>query len=329
MKQTRAQEQHFFPWPHEPHGLGLSIIAGELDARRIEGVELDAHTRVLDLSRPWQRARLQLEVRAPKRVVRRVVAKHERDQPSVEILVALRCDRTHLRRQVGKCAWVGGETDRFEFELALDRDEFAGHVELDAYLIRSSELEGSTASVAARRGAQLASARPWLLQIDEPPARSGNYLDVQYRSFATDPAVPPNQRGALYRLDANREDPVLYLNADHERARTVLDGKGTRGRRARTRDLLYERVEAGVWSQLVLRASARLIEDGELAYAWEHAILDQWLPRLYLDQVDDDARRACLARDYQHLPGLLAKIDGALQVAGGLGLVVTKLVDEL
>lgn len=327
MKESRAQEQRFFPWAHEAQGIKLSILGGHLDAQSLEIV--DPHSHSLDLSSPWQRAQLELEVRVPASVARRVVATHERDDPPLAVLVALRCARTHLRRRIARLGWEQGNAGCFELELELVRSEVADQVELDAFLIRSRALDRPTVGVAWRAGARLATARAWILQIDEGSQHSGNYLDVQYRSFARDPSIPPNHRAALYRLDLEREDPILYLNADHERVRTVLDSKGTSGRRARARELLYERIEGGVWTQLLLRASARLVEDDELVYAWERAILDQWLPRLYPDQVDDMARRDCLRRDYQQLPRLLTEIDAVMQVSGELASVATKLLDEL
>lgn len=327
MKESRAQQQRFFPWAHEANGIKLAIVGGQLDAQSLDIV--DPHTHVLDLSASWQRAKLALEVRVPAAVATRVVAADEREQPPLAVLIALRCASTHLRRRVAYLPWQAGASGCFEHALEIVRAELAEQAELDAYLIRSRSLNQPTAGVAWRAGARLASARAWTLQIDPSSQRGGNYLDVQYRSFARDPSIPAGQRAALYRLDFERDDAILYLNADHERVRSVLDSKATTGRRARARELLYERIEAGVWMQLILRASARLVEDGELVYAWERSILEQWLPRLYPEQVDDAARRDCLRRDYQQLPRLLTTIDAVTQVSGELATAATKLVDEL
>ncbi len=327
MKQTRAQEQHFFPWAHEAHGIKLSILAGQLDAARLE--ILDPRSHALDLSADWHRAQLDLEVQVPTRVAKRVIAEEELGDPPLAVLVALRCDRTRLRRRVGRLDWAQGRAGRFAFGLDLDRAELADKVELDAFLIRARPLEHQAPGVATRVGARLATARAWVLQVDPAPQQSGNYLEVQYRSFVDDPGVPLSQHAALYRLELEREDPILYLNADHEHVRVVLDNKGTRGRRVRARELLYERIEAGVWTQLLIHASARIAEDGELAYAWERAILDQWLARLYPHETDDAARCDALRRDYQQLPRLLTEIDAVIQVHGELAQIATKLVDEL
>lgn len=327
MKQTGVREQRFFPWAHESQGLELSILGGQLDAQRLEVV--DPHSHILDLSAAWQRARLVLEIRAPQSLFEQVLPSHEHADPPVAVLVAWRCVRTYLRRRVARLDWAQGDAGRFELALELDRDELADRVEVDAFLLRSRAESQPTPGFAARVGARLVTARPWILQIDEPVRRSGNYLDIQYRSFARELAIAPHHRTALYRLELEREDPILYLNADHEQVRAVLDNKGTRGRRARTRELLFERIESGVWTQMLVHSSARLAQDGELAYPWEQAILDQWLPRLYPDLVDDAARREALARDHRRLPQLLVEIDAALQAHGELGSIATKLAAEL
>ncbi|MCA9701156.1 MAG: hypothetical protein KC431_26785 [Myxococcales bacterium] len=324
MKLSRTQEQRFIPWVHEDHGLELRIIGGVVDNRPLEG---DLRGHVLDLSASWCRARLEFMVQVPTRVVRRVVAEHERDDPPLAVVVALRCDQTHLRQRVCLRDWQAHDPEPIVLELV--RADLAGQVELSAFLIRTRPLEDAGAGVAAAVGVRLASARPYYLQIDEPAVHQGNYLDVQYRSFAVDPTLAAEQRSALYRLDLEREDPVLYLNTDYEPVRIILDGKGTHGARARTRDLLFERIEAGIWTQLLLQVSARLVEDGDLAYPWEQGLLEQWLPRLYPEAVDDDARKAQLELEYRRLPSLLARLDLAMQVFGGLGERAGKLAGDL
>ncbi|KIG19267.1 hypothetical protein DB30_03823 [Enhygromyxa salina] len=331
MKQTAASEQRFFPWVHEAHALKLAVLGGQLDADTSVSVidRLDPRGHTVDLSAAWQRATLDLQLSVPSRVVTQVVGAHERDDPPLAILVALRCDRTRVRRQVGLLNWNQGSGGRFELTLELRRDEFADVAEIDAFVIRSRAATHDTPGVASLAGARLASARSWQLLIDKPIERAGNYLDIQYRSFAQEPSIPPPQRASLYRLDLAREDPILYLNADHEHVRAVLDAKGTTGPRARARELLFERIQAGVWTQLFLSASTRFVEDGDHAYAWERSVLDQWLVRLYPDEVDDAARRERLCHDHRQLPSLLVQLDAVIQVSGELAQLAAKLADEI
>jgi hypothetical protein len=326
MKTSRTREQRFLPWAYESQALTLALIDAELDGH---GLVVDPRSQAIDLASEWSCARLELELTVPNRVLARVLAKPERASPPVAGLITLRCDKTHLRERVCLRPWAEADAGRFRTTLTLARDDLAAVVSLDAFLVRSTAAIEPVPGVASQLGTRLASARPLLLVIDEPPIHSGNYLDIQYRSFAHDPTLPASRQAALYRLELEREDPILYLNSDHERVRAALDSKGTTGRRARMRDLVFERVAVGVWSQLIVRAAARLVEDGELVYAWEQAVLEQWLPRLYPDQIDDDAQRRCLERDYQRLPQLLHELDLTLQTSGELAALATKLAEEL
>jgi hypothetical protein len=290
---------------------------------------IEPRSQTIDLASEWSCARLELELTVPNRVISRVIAEPERVSPPVAGLITLRCDKTHLRERVCLRPWAQAEAGRFRSTLTLARDDLAAVVSLDAYLVRSAAAIEPVPGVASQLNTRLASARPLLLLIDESPIHSGNYLDIQYRSFAKDPTLPASRHAALYRLELDREDPILYINSDHERIRAELDSKGTTGRRARMRDLVFERVAVGVWSQLIVSAAARLVEDGELVYAWEQAVLEQWLTRLYPDQIDDDTRRRCLERDYQRLPQLLHELDLTLQTSGELAALATKLAEEL
>jgi hypothetical protein len=326
MKTSRTQEQRFLPWAYESQALTLAVVDVELDGHTLV---VEPRGQIIDLTSEWICARLQLELTVPNRVLERVITKPERASPPVSGLITLRCDKTHVRERVCLRPWAEADAGRFRTTLTLARDDLATVASLDAFLVRSAAAIEPVPGVASQLGTRLATARPLLLMIDEPPIHSGNYLEIQYRSFDKDPTLPASRRPALYRLELEREDPILYLNSDHERVRAALDSKGTTGRRARMRDLVFERIAAGVWSQLIVRAAARVVEDGELVYAWEHAVLEQWLPRLYPDPIDDDSRHRCLERDYQQLPQLLHEIDLTLQTSGELAALATKLAEEL
>jgi hypothetical protein len=326
MKTSRTQEQRFLPWAHESQALTLAVLDAELDGQPLV---VEPRSQTIDLASEWSRARLELELTIPSRVLTRVLAKPERASPPVAGLITLRCDQTHLRERVCLRPWAEMDAGRLRTTLTLARDDLAASVSLDAFLLRSTSASQPVLGVASELGTRLASARPLVLVIDEPPVHSGNYLDIQYRSFAKDPTLPASRQTALYQIELERADPILYLNSDHEHVRATLDSKGTTGRRARLRDLVFERIAAGVWSQLIVHAAGRLVEDGEFVYGWERAVLEQWLPRLYPEQTDDDARRRCLERGYQRLPQLLHELDLTLQTSGELAALATKLTEEL
>lgn len=322
MKHTRVQELRFPPWAQDPAGLELSIDELEVDGDR---VEVDPREAVIEIGGVWRSARLIARVLPRADLCARVLPEREREQPPMSILVNLRCEATRVRRCVGVAPWAAV----VELEVALEREELARTVELHAHVIRSSDACSPAPGFATLAGARLASGRGRVIEVDEPRPVSGRYLELQYKSFAADPRIPPAQRGALYRLELEREDPILYLNSDHAALRPILDGKGTRGRRVRLRELLYERIEAGAWSQLLVHTAERLVVDGELTYAWQEAVLDRWLPRLYPSLSADDERREQLIADFARLDRLLAEIDAVLQVHNELAGEALRFVGEL
>lgn len=327
---TRVQELRFAPWAQDPGGLVLELRALAVDG---EPLEIDPRAPLLELSGPWRRAVVRLQVEPSAGLCERIIPAHEREAPPLTVVASLRCDATHLRRCVGQLPWTAAlpfvPFVPFEFEVELTRFELARSVELEAHVIRSIDARAPEPGYAPLAGARLASGRACVIQVDEARAGSGRYLDLQYKSFCADPRIAPHHRAALYRLELEREDPILYLNSDHTALRPILDSKGTRGRRVRLRELLYERVEAGAWAQLLIHVSERLVADGELTYPWQEAVLDRWLPRLYPTLSSEAERRERLLADYAVLDRLLAEIDAALQVHNGLAHEALRFVGEL
>jgi hypothetical protein len=329
LKRTRVQELRFPPWTVDTAGAILQVEAVEFtDLDPLAGeLELDLRAPVLELSGRWARASVRLIATTSAELCERVLPAGERDTAPLEVVVTLRCEATRLRRSLGSVAWT--EAGSFTYRVELDRRELAGSVELHVQVIRSRDAVVPVAGYAARAGAVVASGRGCTILVDEPRAGTGRYLELQYKSFTGDPTIAGSQRGALYRLELEREDPILYLNAEHAALRPILDGKGTRGRRVRLRELLYERIEAGAWTQLLVHVASRLAEDGELSYPWQEAVLDRWLPRLYPALASDAERRERLVADFATLDRLLADIDAALQVHGGLAGEAIRFVEEL
>ncbi len=110
----------------------------------------------------------------------------------------------------------------------------------------------------------------------------------------------------------------------------LLSDKGTRGPRARTRDVVFDLIEHSVWSQLFVHAALDLREAGESVYDWEDSVLRELLGGLFPSERTHLARRARLraALDRGELPLLLGKLDAVLQRRSKLVEHVEKLVDE-
>ncbi len=302
-------EQRFSPWSFEREGLIVQLAAEIVDGQtlRID----DADMREIELPSGWRAASLGFVAHCPIERLTRVLPEVEFDAPPVAWLVTLRCDATRLRRSVATLAWA----PRVEFSVALERDELVGVVELGVQLIRSAPASSSRPGRAGRVGAKLASATTKLIHVDGPPKSAGTAIETTWCSFADDPRIPTQGRKALYRLLLERDPPTLLLNLDHVELRSVLDNKGTRGVRARLRDLVFERIEAGVWTQLLVHTAGCLATDDELPFRWQRGVLERWLPILYPESSKELAR-AQLARDHDQLPQLLADIDAMLQARG-------------
>jgi hypothetical protein len=322
MSTTRVQELRFPPWAQDPAGLTLELRGLTVDG---EPVEVDPRAPQLELSGPWRSAVVRVHVEASAGLCERIVAPDEREEPPLTIVVTVRCDATRLRRGAGQAAWA----QTVELDLELNRTELARTVEIGVHALRSTNALNPEPGYAHLAGARVASGRSCTIQVDEPRPGSGRYLELQYKSFNADPQIPHQHRPALYRLELDREDPILYLNADHAELRPILDSKGTRGRRVRLRELLYERVEAGAWTQLLIHVGERLVADGELTYAWQEAVLDRWLPRLYPTLNSAAEGRERLIADFAQLDRLLADIDATLQVQNGLATQALRFVEDL
>lgn len=303
-------EQRFTPWPFARAELELRVVLLDVDGHEPPSAGEQGE---LELPRSWQRARLSVVASCPQALLERLLEPDERRNPPANWLLALRCDATRLRRTLLVHDW----TPRVVHEVVLDRDELAGEVELSAMLVRSAARALESGGHASERGAKLASASAWTLYADGRPRSSGQSLDVQWCSFADDPRIPQSARAGLYRVLLDCDPPLLLLNLDHAELRSVLDGKGTRGARARLRDLVFERIEGPVWTALLVHAAACLVADDELPFAWQRRVLDHWLPLLY-PELDAPEARARLQHDYERLPELLFELDALMQVHGKL-----------
>lgn len=305
-------EQRFTPWPFARAELELRVTLLEVDGVAVESVSTEP--RELELPPSWQRARLAMVASCPPALLEQLLEADERGAPPVRWLLTLRCDATRIRRTLPlEQPW----TARVVHELELDHDELAGPIELGTMLVRSDTSETAASGRARERGAKLASAPSWTVYAEGRPRSSGHSLDVQWCSFSDDPRVPRSARAGLYRVLLELDPPVLLLNLDHAELRSVLDGKGTRGARARLRDLVFERIEGPVWTALLVHAAACLSADDELPFAWQRRVLDHWLPHLY-PELDAPEARARLVHDYERLPELLVELDGLMQTQGKL-----------
>ncbi|MBL8915772.1 MAG: hypothetical protein JNM17_34055 [Archangium sp.] len=246
---------------------------------------------------------------------------------AVSVVVAARCDDTRLR--FGKRVPVERGGASVETTLRLERDQFAGQLELTAHLVRERDGLASRPGFAARAHERLAGSRPWELRVDRKRSLSGVYLDVRYRSFAADPSMAPAHRANLWQLEMDLDAPILWLNSDHHEAVAVLDAKGHVGARAALRDVAFDLFVASVWMQLVLRSATTLKETGEVGAPWQDAVLDAAARLLFPQAKATEDARAKLESALEDLPALLGQLDAALQADQETSRHLLKLIGEL
>ena len=233
------------------------------------------------------------------------------------------CPGTFLRSAVRATA-ISPET---QIELSLRRDDLAGSVHVQAFLVRAEETRG-VPGFATASGARLADSRPWELRVDRVREMRGEYLDVRYLHFTEEATVPTRDWKNLYLLRMDQEVPELWLNADHERIVAVLDSKGTVGRHARIREVAFDQIAYGVWTQLFLRSARDYVQSEEVTYPWQEAVLDLLLRDLYPEVRSATERRERLGDEWEDLPSLLVRLDAALQRRGELSSHFLRLVEE-
>ncbi|MBL8949922.1 MAG: hypothetical protein JNK82_04035 [Myxococcaceae bacterium] len=311
-KVSSTKRERFLPWAWVKSGLGLETLEVTLDGERPAVLHADRH--LVELDEVWQRAELTLQVGLADGLFEQVVAPG--DTTGLSVVVALRCDETRLRR--GERLVLPRNANGLLHRVTLRRDELVGSVELSAVLVRDQQAEREVSGFASLAGARLAAAWAWELRVDRKRALSGVYLDVRYRSFRDDPIIAEWERGNLYRLEADGEAPILWLNSDHAAIASVLDAKGQVGSRAHQRDTVYDVMVPMVWAQLFVHAATELWRQGEVALPWQDAVLDAVCALL-------EVERGQLERD--ELPTLLAALDRALQAKHHVAAHLLKLLE--
>ncbi len=302
MSDTSVRREKFLPYAYE-RTLALEVTA----CTRDDGAQVALENRTVMLWSGWQTAEIEFTARLPATSHARLVPPGERAAPPLAVLVALRCEATRLRR---------GEVfalvdDACSDVLRVRRDELHGTAELVAWVVRTKSGGRRVAGYASDAGLRVAQAPPWSLEVDRPAPTAGRGFEVLFKSFAQDAAIPPRERANLYRLDAAQAVPVLWLNADHGEIADLLRAEGTRGARARLRDVAFERIVSAVRLQLILRAAAHLTA-GEAVYPWETTVLDEALARLYPKVAATD--RLARMRDELTDPAeLVSRLDDATQ----------------
>ncbi|MCA9624809.1 MAG: hypothetical protein KC731_37555 [Myxococcales bacterium] len=322
----RTKRQRFLPYAYARHGLVARIEGLRIDGQAApRAIDPERHLVSLD-EEPWRRVTFGLVVSVPPEVVERVVPKGA--EPALELVAVLSCEATRLRVAIARAmAPVGG--GEVSLPIPLRRDDLAGAASLEVHLLRAATGEASP-GFAHHAGSRLASARGWELRLERRREPEGRFLDVRYRSFADD-EVLRRFAGNLYRVELDQAAPVLWINSDHQRIVPILGDRGTRGKRSRLREVFYDLIAQGVWTQLFSRAVEDLqTADGELTYDWEDAALREVLPGMYPEARSHTARREALLHGLRSegLAATMERFDAALQKKSDVAEHMTRLIEE-
>ena len=251
-----------------------------------------------------------------------------KDSGRLAVVIALRCDDTRLRRGVRVAAPAGGRRRRVP-AATWTEPSCRGRPSWARSSSAQSAAQAGLAGFAAAAGARLAETRPWELRVDRRrQPQPGVYLDVRYRNFNEDETIPKEHKENLYRLEIN-EHPILWLNSAHPGVTGILNSKGHVGKRAILRDVVYDLIVPVVWIRLFSHAADQLRRGEEAAYSWQDSVLDAAARLLVPTRKDTEDARERLEAELEDFPGLLERLDAALQAEHELAKHVVRLAEEL
>lgn len=309
------RRSRFLPYRFDASALALVVEHCTIDGHREAVPPYDPESRLLDLSGSRvETVRVGLQVTIPADLLAAVFPPDERGAPEARVIVTVLCTTTRLRRAV---VLVDGVVAAGALcgELELSRRDVCGTVELVPVMVRRTGRTERDDGFATLAGSRLAAGRPLELRVDKQRPPHGEYLDIRYESFLAKGAPQFPHSDALYQLDCDGDEPVLWLNLDHSQICAVFDGAGNVGRVARVRNVVFAQISQAVWTRLFWRAARTLQRVGETVHAWEDAVLAFWLPRVYPDVRNLESRLAALRTDLDTDAddAVMSRLDGALQ----------------
>jgi hypothetical protein len=323
----------FLPFSYKELGLQARISRCVLDGADRPAAAIDEERHLVSLvGQRFQRVAVDVSVTVAATLLAAVLAPSERAAPPVQVVAIVACPASRCRRSVAltmeaasRALWTG--------RIELARDEIVGAAEISILLVRvaAAAQAGASAGYAVERGARLASARAWEIRVDSNASPRGEYLDIREVDFAEEGLLQFPQPEALYQLQCEGENVVLWLNLAKTRVANVLHSDGNVGRRARLRDAIYDRIYCAVWPRLFVRAVHEVVQLGDSSYPWQTAVLQKWLPGLYPDRSDHESRLEALrveAKDGD-LGEILGRLDLLIQVENEVSRIHDMLVLEV
>ena len=289
---------------------------------------------------------LNVQISLPSNVIESVLPATE-SPTNVALRLVARSVTGRSRRLIYMEENGSGASGKAELRL----DEFAGAIDLQAVLVRTSVTQTVVPGYASDKGSLLAWSRVGTVHLEEPTPPAGNYLEIYWKKFSEGDPWLVEHRDQLFAIDPSHDpSPKLYLNEEFmPNIRAVLDGRGTTGAKARTRDAAFGLIAHQVWSSLLstafdelgdvvrIRQAEEVADDEvdspfeELPHEWSRSVLLDWATSLYPERDPEDARdqivQAVLGGGTDEL--LLRRMPSAIQQKAPTVKGITGLIKEV
>jgi hypothetical protein len=278
MARTSQARRKLMPYRYRRFGIDCDVTSYELDGEICDG-PIERQRQLVDATRrtDWENICLNLDLHVPSEVLEAVFPEREHAAPPAALIVVVRCPDTYLR--TGTTVATDAIEGNHIIGITISRSQLRNRATLQPYLVRTTEGQ-LTDGYADQPGNHLASPRHWEVVIDEDESAGGGYLDVSFDSFAERDHL---RNAQVYHLETAGPEPTLYLNSNHQDVRAMLENEGNRGTSARLRDVAYDIIGSGVWTELFVSAAADVDENGDTPYNWQTGVLKFLLTKMYPD----------------------------------------------
>ncbi|MEH6685431.1 MAG: hypothetical protein V7664_13125 [Qipengyuania sp.] len=216
----------------------------------------------------------------------------EHESPPYEVVLRL-VSTASRKREAIPMVRAGGS---YEASFGVDPAAFFEEIEVEALVLRSKSLAAQNSTYASDKGSiVIFSSGSHVIQLTEkPPANKNNGLKTRWADFS-DPNSPwKNHASEMYAIDSSCEPPELVLNSSlAEQVRVILDGQGTHGLKARTRDLAFAGIASTVTASLLSEAIFSIAIENpptlENLSPWQKNLVELAAPLLHSDKEPGDA----------------------------------------